>query len=369
MVKLKRIICIITAAICAALPFSLAACGGDRKNKFDLSMPTFSQEDGWVQTMDDDFSRFSTIREVYDNTAWKPSPHGLRKTEYWCDKMITLDAGEGAVVIKSIKTENHDCDVCNAKNGIFTGGIETSDYDGNRRKETFAQAYGYFEAEVRVPRASGMWSAFWLQSYSVGKVGNKGRDGTEIDIYESSFMAKNPTKTGSALHWDAYDAPYYRMTDNVTDTGKNLYDGEYHKYSLLWAPDRYVFYVDGTPVWASDDGGVSKVAQYLKLTVEIRENKIGPYGQKLGGFENSSDGSTDFSIRKVSVWQNENFKSHIMSDGSYQDMKKTYDKAIAAACAIGAIIAAGIVWLIVLSVKRLRKKKVASSEISKVSND
>jgi len=104
-----------------------------------------------------------------------------------------------------------------------------------------------------------------------------GEDGTEIDIYESSFVKENPMKTGNALHCDAHAPLFCRSGGNVTDVKKNLYDGEYHKYSFLWTSEYYVFYVDGEAVWASDAGGVSKAPEYLRLTVEIRDGKIGPY--------------------------------------------------------------------------------------------
>lgn len=342
------------------LPFAMSACdkqGWDEK--YDISLPSLLEEDGWAQTMNDEFARFSGIEEVYEKTAWRPSPHGQRKTEYWCDKMIDFDAAEGAVLIKSEMRENHNCDVCGASEGIFTGGIETATYDGGSRVETFAQAYGFFEAEVKVPTAAGMWSAFWLQSYSVGKIGNNGKDGTEIDVYESSFSRKNPTKTGNALHWDAYDAPYYKCADHVSDVGKNLYDGQYHKYSLLWTPQYYVFYVDRQPVWATDAGGVSTVKEYLRLTVEVRDGKIGPYGQSLGNFANADDGSTDFLIKSVNVWQNSEYEEKICADGSYADMKSVFDKAIAACVATGVLVAIAVVLLTVLLVKRLKHGKKA----------
>jgi|GEM_PF-4816440 len=46
--------------------------------------------------------------------------------------------------------------------------------------------------------------------------------------------------------------PFFcRSGGNVTDVKKNLYDGEYHKYSFLWTSEYYVFYVDGEAVWAN----------------------------------------------------------------------------------------------------------------------
>ncbi|MDE7337195.1 MAG: glycoside hydrolase family 16 protein, partial [Clostridia bacterium] len=197
----------------------------------------------------------------------------------------------------------------------------------------------------------------WVQSYSGGKIRNKGKDGTEIDVYESSFARKNPTKTGNALHWDAYDSPYYRCRDHISDTGKNLYDGQYHKYSLLWTPEYYVFYVDRQPVWATAAGGVSTVKEYLRLTVEVRDGKIGPYGQSLGKFANANDGSTDFSIKSVNVWQKMEYEESICSDGSYADMKRSFDRAIGASVATGALIAIAIMTLFVLIIKRVYSRK------------
>lgn len=337
---------------------ALVSCNGRSwQEKFDTSLPTLDEKDGWVQTMNDDFSKFSSIEEVYEKTNWGPVVHKKRKTEYWCEEMVTFDKEEGAVVIKSIKTDDHICDICETKSGIFTSGIETVKVNGDKREESFAQAFGYFEAEVKVPTAEGMWSAFWLQSSAVGKIGSDGKDGTEIDVYESSFVKNNPTKTGNALHWDAYDPPYYKCVDHVTDVKKNLYDGEYHKYSLLWTPEYYVFYVDGEAVWATDAGGVSKVPEYLRLTVEIRDGKIGPYGQTLGRFENHDDGSTDFAIKNVSVWQNDSYKESIRANSDYKDMKGTYQTLITVAVVLGVAIVIVVIGIVCAAVVAKKRKK------------
>jgi hypothetical protein len=110
--------------------------------------------------------------------------------------------------------------------------------------------------------------------------------------------------------------------------------------------------VDRKPVWATDAGGVSTVKEYLRLTVEVRDGKIGPYGQSLGKYENASDGSTDFYISRVSVWQNAEYEESICSNESYVDMKSTYDKAVAASVATGVFIALAIILLFVLIIKR-----------------
>ncbi|MDR3264105.1 MAG: glycoside hydrolase family 16 protein [Clostridiales bacterium] len=272
------------------------------------SYPLLLKANGWEETMNVDFS---TITSLDDLAAahWFPTKHGLRKEEYWCPDMIDFSDAE-ALIIHSEKSAAHVCsdDKC-PLNGIFTGGIETRSVAGGS-DVPFTQAFGYFEAEVQVPTGTGMWSAFWLQSDNMGRVGDQGKDGSEIDIYESSFI-KNPTFSGNALHYDTYEWPRYQSYGKVSDTKVNLYDGQYHRYGLLWTPEEYVFFVDGVPVWATAFGGVSRTAEYLRLTVEIRTGGIGPYGQDIGEFENRADGSNDFKIKSVVVYQNDSFKSEI----------------------------------------------------------
>lgn len=345
---IKNSIVLMLLIITLVLMTTFAGCSDKR---FDKTLPSLDPQDGWELTLDTDFSQYSDIDEVYEKTPWSPSPHGLRNTEYWCDQMVSLDTNDGVLVISSSIESDHDCDVCGVSSGVFTGGIETRTTDNN---DGFLQAYGYFEAVVKVPDAPGMWSAFWLQGNDVGKIGNGGKDCTEIDIYESSFHQKNRTKTGNALHYDAYDAPWYRSVDHVTDVGYDLYDGQYHKYALHWTPEYYVFYVDDKPVWATNAGGVSRVEEFLRLTVEIRDTTYGPYAQKIGTFENRDDGSTDFCVKSVQVWQKDDYKPYIQSSSDFKDLETVYSVATAIGVIVGAAVIGSVVAIIVI--KRRNKK-------------
>lgn len=225
-----------TCALCSAAVLAAAAFLGSAKSnwetKYDTALPDL--DDGsWVETLHTDFTTIKNMDELLA-AKWAPSPHGLRNVEYWCPQMIEFT--DQGLVIHSERQENHQCEVCGVSEGIFTGGIETRT-TGENPEKLFEQAYGYFEATVIVPRGTGMWSAFWLQSDYVGKVGHQGKDGTEIDVYESSFGRENPTQTGQALHYDAYDVPWYRSKGSVADVGYNLYDGQEHTYALKWTPE------------------------------------------------------------------------------------------------------------------------------------
>lgn len=324
---------------------ALAACWQD---KYETAKPSLAASDGWLLTYSDEFKDYSSIEEVYEKTAWSSVEHGPRRSGHWCDQTVELDTSESAVVVRSYLAEDHECDVC-PEEGLFSGGIWT--------RGTFTQAFGYFEATVKVPVGSGIWSAFWLQNNGTGKIGNKGEDGTEIDIYESSFVEKNRTKTGNALHYDAYSAPWYHYGDHVADVGYDLYDGQYHTYSLLWTPEYYVFYVDGQPVWATDYAGVSKVPECMMLTVEADPGKIGPYGQKLGEFENREDGGNDFYIKSVNVWQNSDYEQYIRSDDDFADKRDIYERNAVIGGVCGGVVLAALIAGVGVAVYKRKKAK------------
>lgn len=180
----------------------------------------------------------------------------------------------------------------------------------------FSQAFGYFECRVKIPDSDGLWSAFWLQSSNMRKIGNEGEDGTEIDVYESAFRRSRKPKMGHALLWDGYGnnakgSPYIGVLE------QDLYDG-YHTYALKWTPEYYVFYVDGKAAWASSAGNVSKVKEFLRLTVEIDAGDgWGPHGQRIGQFSHNNSDNDDFIIDYVKVWQNENYEQYIKPDDYY----------------------------------------------------
>lgn len=111
----------------------------------------------------------------------------------------------------------------------------------------------------------------------MGRLGNGGKDGSEIDVFESSFY-HNPTQIGHCIHWDGYSDTWHRDSGAVVDTGVDLYD-DYHVWGLLWTPTEYTFFLDGKPIACTNAGGVSQVAEYLRFTVEIRHTEYGPYGR------------------------------------------------------------------------------------------
>ena len=106
-----------------------------------------------------------------------------------------------------------------------------------------------------------------------------------------------------------------KLQNSINKLDKNLYDG-FHTYALKWTPEYYVFYIDGEPTWATTGGGVSKVKEFLRLTVEIDAGDgWGPHGKKIGKFDENSE--SEFLVDYVKVWQNENYSQFEIEDSKF----------------------------------------------------
>lgn len=342
----------------AVLPDFATAASGDNK-VFASRDEALSAGGGWYYTVDEDFDYDSTQELFYDPEAnpdsiWTYSPHALRwepngeksksyddwknknkeKANWWCPDMI--EVRDGQVLIKAAQYTKSNPHICSAgvcpSEGRFTSGIETRSIVSDPHDATsvkagasndkllFSQAYGYYECKVKFPDTDGMWSAFWLQSSYQRKIGHGGTDGTEIDIFESAFRSSNSAKKswmGHALLWDGY-AEYSRVSGVLLPLeSNNLYDG-YHTFALKWTPTHYVFYIDGIATWATNAGGVSRVAEFLRLTCEIDAgDKVGPHGMKIGKFAPKSSEDSTFYIDYVKVLQHTSFEAHIMDDDDF----------------------------------------------------
>ena len=342
--NVKRVIILIVGAVLVVAGIIAIVVGVTTRPKndeswkekgYDLSIPTLG-EDGWYMVFEDDFEgdalnqniRFGD-RYTGSHEIWTTSPHAVRwesndeaHPEYacwWCPELV--EVRDGNAVIYARYEDDHTCSGDCPTAGRFTGGIETrrivGDGDNNKGSSDellFAQAFGYFEVRVKLPDADGLWSAFWLQSSNMRKVASEGVDGTEIDVYESAFRRNRQSRMGHALLWNGYGE--FADSDTIINTlEQDLYDG-YHTFALKWTPEYYVFYIDGEPTWATAGGGVSKVKEFLRLTVEIDAGDgWGPHGQKIGQF--SHEGDTAFYVDYVKVWQNENYEPYIIDDALF----------------------------------------------------
>jgi len=179
-----------------------------------------------------------------DETKWNRLGHSKRRDGFWVKDDAYVD-GQCHLILRTKK--DGDRFTCGAVN----------------TRGKFERAFGYFVVRCQMPRQPGHWPAFWFMSDGVGRVGDEGRDGTEIDVVEMPWRDGRLTMN---LHWDGYGEHHKSAGTKVTIPA--VTEGD-HTYGLLWTPKEYVFDVDGKEVWRSSAGGVSQVPEFLKLTEEI----------------------------------------------------------------------------------------------------
>ncbi|MDT8303651.1 MAG: family 16 glycosylhydrolase, partial [Sedimentisphaerales bacterium] len=121
-------------------------------------MPPAGDGKTWKLAWNDEFDG----RKI-DTSKWEIIGDSKRRDGYWVKEDSYLD-GKGNLLIRTKKDGDR-----------YTSGAM-------RTRDKFEHKFGYWVCRCKFPKQVGHWPAFWLYIGSVGKVGNEGRDGTEIDI-------------------------------------------------------------------------------------------------------------------------------------------------------------------------------------------
>jgi beta-glucanase (GH16 family) len=151
----------------------------------------------------------------------------------------------------------------------------------------FTQAYGRFEARLKVPRGQGIWPAFWMLGDNLGSVGWPSSG--EIDIMEN--VGFEPNTVHGSLH-----GPGYSGGSPLTGTYSLPvpFADDFHTFTVDWAPDSVTFYVDGhqyarhTPADTRGNRWVFDHPFFMILNVAVG-----------GNWPGSPDGSTVFPQQMV----------------------------------------------------------------------
>jgi beta-glucanase (GH16 family) len=154
---------------------------------------------------------------------------GNQELEYYTARRQNAIQRNGNLVITALKEK-------------FTGpdGV-TRDYTSARLKTQgkFAQAYGRFEARIKIPRGQGIWPAFWMLGEDIDKVGwpNCG----EIDIMED--IGKEPSTIHGTIHGPGYSGDK-GIGDPFSLPASEGFADDFHVYAVEWEPEAIRFYVD-----------------------------------------------------------------------------------------------------------------------------
>ena len=202
----------------------------------------------------------------------------------WGNRQLEYDTGRPENV--SLDGEGHLA--ITARREPYGGSAYTS---GRIKTEgLFEQAYGRFEARIRLPSGRGIWPAFWMLGNDFARVGWPGSG--EIDVME--YRGQEPTIVHGTVHGPGYSAAggltaRYLLTGARFDTG-------FHEFAIEWTDDRIVWFVDGQRYHAVDRNDppgrwVFDHPFFILLNVAVGGTFVGP-----------PDGSTDFPQSMLVDW-------------------------------------------------------------------
>jgi beta-glucanase (GH16 family) len=106
--------------------------------------------------------------------------------------------------------------------------------------QTFTQAYGRFEARIKIPRGQGMWPAFWMLGNDIGNVGWPASG--EIDAMEN--IGKEPGTVHGTIHGPGYSGSGGLGAAYTLANGQVFADN-YHTFAVEWSPSAITWSVDG----------------------------------------------------------------------------------------------------------------------------
>jgi beta-glucanase (GH16 family) len=200
--------------------------------------PTSSlgQRDGWTLSFQDEFS--GPYGTAIDPSKWGfdrgGNGWGNEELQFYTDtRHNAMMDGSGRLMIRA-RLEPKDtpyvcafgqpCAYTSAR--LLTRGI-------------FAQAYGRFEARLRVPSGQGLWPAFWLLGENLGEVGWPSAG--EIDILE--IIGREPTLAHGTIHGPGYSGGA-AIGSPVSLPDNAPFHEDFHTFALEWDENEIRWYLD-----------------------------------------------------------------------------------------------------------------------------
>ena len=169
---------------------------------------------------------------------------GNDELQYYTDstRNAALD-GSGALVITARAERRHGRNYTSAR--LKTLG-------------RFAQAYGRFEARIRIPQGQGIWPAFWLLGSDMDAVGWP--QCGEIDVMEN--IGREPTLVYGTVHGPGYSDEGGIGAAYGLPGGARFAD-DYHVYAVEWEPEAVRWYVDGALRQTLTPGALPRGARWV----------------------------------------------------------------------------------------------------------
>ncbi|GAA0931374.1 glycoside hydrolase family 16 protein [Kribbella koreensis] len=158
---------------------------------------------------------------------------GNEEWQYYTDRTENAATdGEGNLVISARREKVPGMEDC--KYGpcdITSARITTAD--------KFDQAYGKFEARIKVPAGQGLLPAFWAMGDNEDEADWPANG--EIDIME--VVGSEPGNVYGTIHGPGYSATEGPTKASALPGGKAWAD-DFHVYDIVWSPNLIIWHVD-----------------------------------------------------------------------------------------------------------------------------
>jgi beta-glucanase (GH16 family) len=203
---------------------------------FVFSVTAFAQTT-WTLAWSDEFN--GSAGSAVDGSKWVAevgngsNGWGNHQREYDTNstKNASMD-GAGNLVITAIKES------LGKKYRCWYGECQ---YTSARLKTQgkFEQAYGRFEARIKLPYGQGMWPAFWMLGNNIQTAGWPACG--EIDIMEN--IGREPSIVHGTIHGPGYSGANGIGSQYALTTG--AFSDAFHVFAVEWEPNQIRWYVDG----------------------------------------------------------------------------------------------------------------------------
>lgn len=154
----------------------------------------------------------------------------------------------------------------------------------------YSLKYGYIEFRARPSYVFGVSSDLWLMPAD-------GSISPEIDILERP--GKIDWCLNSIMYGNNIWGSNYPKTQQCSTS-----DGEYHIFSLLWEPDKIIWYVDGVQRWKAPPSFIHYFDVPMKIDMAMCSDiNVGCRYQGMGDATDPKNLPTDFTVDYVRVYQ------------------------------------------------------------------
>src|ERR1700722_16007394 len=153
---------------------------------------------------------------------------GNDELEYYTPRRENVRVEDGHLVIEAVKGEFSGPD--GVKRRYTSGRLST--------RELFSQAYGRFEARIKIPPGQGVWPAFWLLGDDYSTAGWP--DCGEIDVMENVDVDKSIIR--GSIHGPGYSGRKSLTSKFTLSDGQ--FSDDFNIFAIEWEPQAIRFYVD-----------------------------------------------------------------------------------------------------------------------------